>query len=226
MTIAAYQTLYESSIAFGMRKALQAEQGKADMEARIKQLEGLVPKVETTREALDARHLGHERAPRAPGAVAADARGVRGVVHRALDGLAHLPRVSPREGEKGEGCQKETWGGEGGFGARPRWRSTPTERRASSLTPSAALSDAAAFSFALAASAAIARAAAAIASAVAAGRVRRHVAWRLWPLGRRLPMEYSLTMWRNRASHQHARLARDHRYESGSDADDRYPRLR
>ncbi len=39
MTIAAYQTLYESSIAFGMRKALQAEQGKADMETRIKQLE-------------------------------------------------------------------------------------------------------------------------------------------------------------------------------------------
>merc|ERR1719324_1252603 len=39
MTVAAYQGLYESSIAFGMRKALQAEQGKADMEARIKQLE-------------------------------------------------------------------------------------------------------------------------------------------------------------------------------------------
>jgi len=39
MTIAAYQTLYESSVAFGMRKALQAEQGKADMEARIKQLD-------------------------------------------------------------------------------------------------------------------------------------------------------------------------------------------
>lgn len=36
MTIAAYQTLYESSIAFGMRKALQAEQGKADMEARVR----------------------------------------------------------------------------------------------------------------------------------------------------------------------------------------------
>ena len=28
MTIAAYQTLYESSVAFGMRKALQAEQGQ------------------------------------------------------------------------------------------------------------------------------------------------------------------------------------------------------
>jgi len=39
MTIAAYQTLYESSVAFGMRKALQSEQGKSDMEAKIKQLE-------------------------------------------------------------------------------------------------------------------------------------------------------------------------------------------
>lgn len=35
MTIAAYQTLYESSVAFGMRKALQAEQGKSDMERRV-----------------------------------------------------------------------------------------------------------------------------------------------------------------------------------------------
>lgn len=36
MTLAAYQTLYESSIAFGMRKALQAEHGKADMEAKVR----------------------------------------------------------------------------------------------------------------------------------------------------------------------------------------------
>jgi len=35
MTIAAYQTLYESSVAFGMRKALQAEQGKSDMERQV-----------------------------------------------------------------------------------------------------------------------------------------------------------------------------------------------
>ncbi len=35
MTIAAYQTLYESSVAFGMRKALQAEQGKFDMEKKV-----------------------------------------------------------------------------------------------------------------------------------------------------------------------------------------------
>lgn len=39
MTIAAYQTLYESSVAFGMRKALMAEQGKSDMEQLIKNLE-------------------------------------------------------------------------------------------------------------------------------------------------------------------------------------------
>ena len=36
MTLAAYQTLYESSIAFGMRKALQAEHGKADMETKVR----------------------------------------------------------------------------------------------------------------------------------------------------------------------------------------------
>ncbi|XP_035469272.2 axonemal dynein light intermediate polypeptide 1-like isoform X1 [Scophthalmus maximus] len=39
MTIAAYQTLYESSVAFGMRKALQAEQGKTDMKKKISDLE-------------------------------------------------------------------------------------------------------------------------------------------------------------------------------------------
>merc|ERR1712176_1105023 len=39
MTIAAYQTLYESSVAFGMRKALQAEQGKTDMQKKIEELE-------------------------------------------------------------------------------------------------------------------------------------------------------------------------------------------
>lgn len=35
MTMDAFQSLYCSSIAFGMRKALQAEQGKADLEAEI-----------------------------------------------------------------------------------------------------------------------------------------------------------------------------------------------
>ena len=39
MTIAAYQTLYESSIAFGMRKALLAEQGKVDLQQMVEDLE-------------------------------------------------------------------------------------------------------------------------------------------------------------------------------------------
>jgi dynein light intermediate chain len=39
MTILAYQTLYESAIAFGMRKALQSEQKKSDMSNRIKELD-------------------------------------------------------------------------------------------------------------------------------------------------------------------------------------------
>lgn len=33
------QTLYESSVAFGMRKALLGEQGKGEMESRIEGLE-------------------------------------------------------------------------------------------------------------------------------------------------------------------------------------------
>lgn len=36
MTIAAYQTFYESSVVFGMRKALQAEQDKVDMEKKVR----------------------------------------------------------------------------------------------------------------------------------------------------------------------------------------------
>ncbi|NXY07759.1 IDLC protein, partial [Pteruthius melanotis] len=39
LTLSAYQALYESSVAFGVRKALQAEQGKAHMEKRIAELE-------------------------------------------------------------------------------------------------------------------------------------------------------------------------------------------
>ena len=39
MTIQAYQTLYESSIAYGMRKALQAEQSKAEKLLQLSSLE-------------------------------------------------------------------------------------------------------------------------------------------------------------------------------------------
>jgi dynein light intermediate chain len=38
MTIAAYQTLYQSSITFGMRKTLQAEQGNSALQERIAEL--------------------------------------------------------------------------------------------------------------------------------------------------------------------------------------------
>ncbi|KAM3873240.1 axonemal dynein light intermediate polypeptide 1-like [Diretmus argenteus] len=38
-TIATYQTLYESAVAYGMRKALQAEEDTFDMEQRISDLE-------------------------------------------------------------------------------------------------------------------------------------------------------------------------------------------
>jgi len=38
MTIAAYQTLYESSIAFGIRKALMAEQKRSDLDGAMKHL--------------------------------------------------------------------------------------------------------------------------------------------------------------------------------------------
>lgn len=45
-TIQAYQTLYESSIAFGMRQALQAEQKKKDMENKISSLKGQTKELE------------------------------------------------------------------------------------------------------------------------------------------------------------------------------------
>lgn len=38
MTIAAYETLYESSIAYGVRKALVAEQKKIDLDSKLKEL--------------------------------------------------------------------------------------------------------------------------------------------------------------------------------------------
>ena len=52
MTILAYQTLYESAIAFGMRKALQSEQKKSDMSNRIKELESKCQELEKEVESL------------------------------------------------------------------------------------------------------------------------------------------------------------------------------
>ena len=39
MTIAAYQTLYKSAVAFGSRKQIQSEQGKKDLNDQISSLE-------------------------------------------------------------------------------------------------------------------------------------------------------------------------------------------
>lgn len=39
MTLAAYQTLYHGSVIFGIRKQLQAEQGRSDLENKIEELE-------------------------------------------------------------------------------------------------------------------------------------------------------------------------------------------
>ncbi len=40
MAIAAYETLYESSIAYGIRKALMAEQRRTELNAKLKKLAG------------------------------------------------------------------------------------------------------------------------------------------------------------------------------------------
>ncbi|KAF8065543.1 IDA4 [Scenedesmus sp. PABB004] len=63
MTIAAYQTLYESSIAFGMRKALLTEAGKGELEAQVVQMEGSIKDLE--RQARRAAPRGRRARARA-----------------------------------------------------------------------------------------------------------------------------------------------------------------
>ncbi|KAG8345297.1 putative Axonemal dynein light chain [Trypanosoma vivax] len=55
MTLDAYRSLYESSAAYGMRKALQAEQSKIEMEARIHALEREKEELKQQVEELDSR---------------------------------------------------------------------------------------------------------------------------------------------------------------------------
>lgn len=55
MTLAAYQTLYESSVAFGMRKALQAEQGKEETEKKINGLQEQNEELQAQVNALKAK---------------------------------------------------------------------------------------------------------------------------------------------------------------------------
>jgi len=62
MTIQAYQTLYESSIAFGMRKSLQAEQYKAKMTEKIKSLESECGNLKKDVESLETKIEEMEKA--------------------------------------------------------------------------------------------------------------------------------------------------------------------
>ena len=69
MTIAAYQTLYQSSVTFAMRKQLQAEHGKADLERKIEELEAKktklqnkVTELESKIEAIDKRNKERKEA--------------------------------------------------------------------------------------------------------------------------------------------------------------------
>lgn len=52
MTIAAYQTLYQSSVTFGTRKQLQSEEGKAELEQRVAELEKQKTKLENRKSEL------------------------------------------------------------------------------------------------------------------------------------------------------------------------------
>ena len=45
MTVAAYQALYESSIAFGMRKALMAEQKKSELHTKVRRGAHALPRL-------------------------------------------------------------------------------------------------------------------------------------------------------------------------------------
>lgn len=58
MTISAYETLYESSIAYGVRKALIAEQRKIDLDAKLKELQSskrdLQQQVENLKNTIEA----------------------------------------------------------------------------------------------------------------------------------------------------------------------------
>ena len=58
MTISSYETLYESSIAYGIRKALMAEQRKSELDAKIRTLEetktDLQKQIDNLKSSMDA----------------------------------------------------------------------------------------------------------------------------------------------------------------------------
>lgn len=61
MTIAAYRTLYESSVAFGIRKALLAEQGRTEHTQRVRMLETEKESLEKQLTDLQAKYEASEK---------------------------------------------------------------------------------------------------------------------------------------------------------------------
>lgn len=61
MTIAAYRTLYESSVAFGIRKALLAEQGRTELTQRVRMLETEKESLEKQLTDLQAKYEASEK---------------------------------------------------------------------------------------------------------------------------------------------------------------------
>ena len=61
MTVSAYQSLYEFSIAFGMRKALQAEQRRKLQDGKVKELLGTTKELQDEVHRLNARIEDVER---------------------------------------------------------------------------------------------------------------------------------------------------------------------
>ncbi|KAI6652750.1 33 kDa inner dynein arm light chain, axonemal-like [Oopsacas minuta] len=62
MTLAAYQTLYESSVAFGTRKSLEAEQGRSQKDQDVKELEEKRQQLE--KKLADEKRAGEENVKR------------------------------------------------------------------------------------------------------------------------------------------------------------------
>lgn len=108
MTIACYQTLYESSIAFGMRKSLQAEQNKMDSLAKIKTLENEVregekqvaeikDKIKSTEENEAARKLEEETKHKEEKEFL---QKHNANLKKELENLLSVPTDSPADGDK------------------------------------------------------------------------------------------------------------------------------
>lgn len=88
MTLSSLQSLYESSVAFGMRKALMAEQHKAELRARIRILTAEVADMEKGAESLRTRLGDMEAAEKERYAADEDKHGVEVAKLRAVnDGL-------------------------------------------------------------------------------------------------------------------------------------------